>query len=228
MPGTKGAWQTEPHRSMHVAVEKGVPQFLVVEDDPLVADGVRLVLERHGSVRVAGSLAAARKMLDASAPGRCLIVDVGLPDGSGLDLLDEYKDLLEKLDVLVLTGMFERDLINRAVTLGARYAVKPISTTDLDEFVRSLAPRTLPNQNRNAIVDRESARFGLTTRETELVRLHVDGKPRNRIIKELNISPKTYANHVTSILTKTELPNMAALTIRLLLEAHRVGAKKPE
>src|SRR5687768_7779730 len=122
---------------MHVAVE-AIPQFLVVEDDPLVADSVKRVLERHGSVEVVGTLGAARETLGRITPERCLIIDVGLPDGSGLDLLDEHRDLLDRVDVLVLTGMVEPELVNRAATMGAHLALKPISGAMLSDFVRTL------------------------------------------------------------------------------------------
>jgi two-component system, LuxR family, response regulator FixJ len=202
---------------------EGLPQFLIVEDDPLVADGVKRVLEKHGQVEVVATIQAARETLARETPGRCMIVDVGLPDGSGLDLLEEHKALLDRIDVLVLTGMFERDLINRASMLGAHVALKPISASMLDDFVRSLVPRTAPVAARAKIVEREAARWKLTPREKEIVQLHVDGKTREEIIRELGISSKTYANHVTSILTKTDLANMSALAIRLLLEAQQAS-----
>ncbi len=205
-----------------VAVE-GVPQFLIIEDDPLVADSVRRILERHGSVQVVSTIEGARQKLAQEPPGRCLVVDVGLPDGSGLDLLEEHKNLLDKIDALVLTGMFERDLINRAATLGAHVALKPISGAMLDDFVKSLVPRKEGVPARQVIVEREAARWKLTPREKEIVQLHVDGKTREEIIKTLGISSKTYANHVTSILTKTDLSNMSALAIRLLLEAQQAS-----
>ena len=205
---------------MQVAVEMG-PQFLVVEDDPLVADSVRHVLERHGSVQVVSTIDAARRTLERITPERCLIVDVGLPDGSGLDFLQEHRELLDRIDVLVLTGMFERELINRAATMGAHVALKPISASMLSDFVRSLEPRTEPMAARTRIVERAASQWKLTPREKEIVQLHVDGKTREQIITELGISSKTYANHVTSILTKTELSNMNTLAIRLLLEAQQ-------
>jgi two-component system, NarL family, response regulator DevR len=196
-------------------------QFLVVEDDPLVANGVKLVLEKHGSVEVVSTIQAARETLARETPERCLTVDVGLPDGSGLDLLEEHRELLDRIDVLVLTGRFEREVINRAATLGAHVALKPISPAMLDDFVRSLLPRGEPNDARSRIVEREATRWKLTPREKEIVRLHVDGNTREEIIRKLGISSKTYANHVTSILTKTDLANMSALAIRLLLEAQQ-------
>jgi two-component system, NarL family, response regulator DevR len=152
-----------------------------------------------------------------------LIVDVGLPDGSGIDLIEEHRELVDKIEVLVLTGRNERELINRVVALGARFAVKPLSKEDLDRFVRSMVPRTTPDESRTKIVDKEAARWKLTTREKEIVQLHVDGRTREQIIKQLNISPKTYANHVTSILTKTDCANMSALAIQLLLEAQQIN-----
>ncbi len=169
------------------------------------------------------TIEAARETLARETPERCLIVDVGLPDGSGLDLLEEHRTLLDRIDVLVLTGMFERDLINRAATLGAHVALKPISASMLDEFVRALVPRTPGVDARTHIVEREAARWKLTPREKEIVQLHVDGRTREEIIRTLGISSKTYANHVTSILTKTDLSNMSALAIRLLIEAQQTS-----
>lgn len=109
---------------------------LLVEDDALVAAGIRAGLGVHGfAVDVATSIREARAMIDGVASD-VVILDRGLPDGDGLDLLVDWRDSGREEPVLVLTA---RDAVaDRVAGLqeGADdYLIKPF---DLDELVARL------------------------------------------------------------------------------------------
>jgi two-component system, OmpR family, phosphate regulon response regulator PhoB len=101
--------------------------ILVIEDDPAAARLLQTALGRNGhAVEVAGDLAAGRHAVE---PGRhhLMILELFLPDGSGLDLLRYLRgDLGSTLPVLLLTGHRQDDLLARAEAAGASgYMTKP-------------------------------------------------------------------------------------------------------
>lgn len=106
--------------------------ILVVEDDPQVAASLRDLLEREGYVvRVAGSIAEARRELASDAPVDGMLLDWRLPDGEGIDLLKELRKTSD-LPILMVTARVE--VIDRVLGLeiGADdYVTKPVEPREL-------------------------------------------------------------------------------------------------
>ena len=116
--------------------------LLVVDDEPHIGLVLRPFLEERGyRVTYARSLAEARKTLAAasSAPDG-LLLDLHLPDGSGLDLLRELRgqDATARLPVLVLTAEGEERVLREARRLGAALVTKPFSPTKLSQRVATM------------------------------------------------------------------------------------------
>ena len=111
-------------------MDKG--HLLLVEDDPLVQEKNKVMLERRGyKVRQAYTLAEARAAMAEEAP-RVIILDIGLPDGSGLDFLQEIRET-SNIPVLMLTAMGTPEDKVRGLTTGSDdYLAKPY---DFDEFL---------------------------------------------------------------------------------------------
>lgn len=101
--------------------------LLLVEDDRDLATALQSILEQEGhAVEVAGSLAEARATLDERLP-EILLLDLGLPDGSGLDLLDEIRATDEVLGVIVLTGSSNPEIVVECMKRGAdHFLPKPV------------------------------------------------------------------------------------------------------
>jgi two-component system catabolic regulation response regulator CreB len=116
-------------------------RVLVVEDEPAIADAIEYALRSDGlAVERVGTLAAARAAL-ARQPPDLVVLDVGLPDGSGFDLCRELRRA-SLLPVLFLTA--RGDEIDRVVglELGADdYVVKPFSPRELSARVRAILRR---------------------------------------------------------------------------------------
>jgi CheY-like chemotaxis protein len=116
--------------------------ILVVEDDVDTADALHQLLAESGySVRVANSVAAATRIFQ-ERPADILVTDVGLPDGSGLELLGALKTFSPQLRAIVLSGYgMERD-IERSRSLGfAEHFVKPLNLTRLIAALDALGPQ---------------------------------------------------------------------------------------
>jgi signal transduction histidine kinase len=109
------------------------PTFLVVENDKAVAGVVCRRLERHGRARVAATIDEARRALD-ERPFAAVVVDVRLPDGSGLEWLASVRAMGVQTPALVLTAFDDLDAERKAARLGARFSLKPWRHDLLDTF----------------------------------------------------------------------------------------------
>jgi len=107
--------------------------LLMVEDEPVVQENNRMILERRGyRLRQAYNLEEARVMI-AEEPPRAIILDIQLPDGNGLDLLQEIRSSSD-IPVLVLTAMgTPKDIIKGLEAGGDDYLTKP---HDLPTFLK--------------------------------------------------------------------------------------------
>ncbi|MGC9445543.1 response regulator [Cereibacter johrii] len=117
-------------------------RILIVEDDPVLADGLQVGLRLAGfGPEAVGTLEDARAALDA---GRfeAMVLDLMLPDGSGLDLLAELRAARETVPVLVLTARDRLDDRVRGLDLGADdYLGKPFELEELAARLRALGRR---------------------------------------------------------------------------------------
>src|SRR5579859_2162845 len=145
---------------------------LVVEDQPNVANAIVRAVARHAPAARAASVRDALRM--AREPERtwmAAIVDVGLPDGCGIDLARRLRELLG-VQVLVVTGRDQRTLANDAQAIGAHFAFKPVGTRDIDTFMQRVI-RDQPDRRVIHALDALVEQWELSARETELVRLRL-------------------------------------------------------
>ncbi len=112
--------------------EREVPRLLLVDDDPVFREVLGAALRRRGfEVWAAGDLASTRVILDAFHPDRA-IVDLKLPDGSGLELVARLAALDPVPRILVLTGYASIATAVEAVKLGAvNYLPKPATPDEI-------------------------------------------------------------------------------------------------
>jgi DNA-binding response OmpR family regulator len=114
--------------------------LLVVDDEPHIGLVLRPYLEQLGyRVSFARSLADARAALGAAPPDG-LLLDLHLPDGSGLDFLRDLRAAggTARLPVLVLTAEGEERVLREARRLGAELVTKPFSPTKLSQRVATM------------------------------------------------------------------------------------------
>jgi DNA-binding response OmpR family regulator len=123
--------------------------LLVVDDEPHIGLLLRPHLERLGyRVSLARTLADARSALsDRAAPLDAMLLDLHLPDGSGLDLLRELRTRPEtrEFPVIVLTAEGEERVLEEAEELGAGLLTKPFSPTKLTARIAALLGETPAN-----------------------------------------------------------------------------------
>jgi DNA-binding NarL/FixJ family response regulator len=187
-----------------------------VDDHASFRQGVAAALEAEPGLRVAGqagSLAEARTMLGEFDVA---VVDLGLPDGFGGDLIRELRAANPHAQALVLSATGERSEIARAVESGAAGVLhKSSEMAEVADAVRRLrAGETLmpleeivdllrfAGARKDEERDARQALSTLTEREREVLSLLAEGLDAQAIAARLHISAKTERNHVAKILFK--------------------------
>jgi DNA-binding NarL/FixJ family response regulator len=199
------------------------PVFLIVEDDDGVARSLARRLTKFGEPVVAGSLAAAQAELDVRRPTG-MILDISLPDGSGLDWLERLAR--EKRDpcTLVLTGHDDRPFESRVLLIGHHLLHKPITVADIHHFARyCAAAEQLTAERARRIVARLASQSDLTLRQTQLLALAVARVDRRDWPTIVEVSPERMKKVIRSLLRRAggrTLDDIASDIIRQVMTAH--------
>ncbi len=188
-------------------------RLLVVEDHPIFRDGLLAALKTSEDlvvVSVAETVAEARKALRATPPPDVALVDLGLPDGSGIEVIAAAS--ASGTRVLVLTMSHDAEDLVRAVRAGARgYVVKGSDRADILSAIHRVAQGdAVFGSNVAELVldavggqDARAAAFPtLSVRELDILDLLAVGLPNGSIATRMHLSEKTVRNYVSSILGK--------------------------
>jgi len=197
--------------------EAGEPiRVLLVEDHAAVREALAAAFRREPEFEVvgeAGTLAEARGML---AEVDVALVDLGLPDGDGSDLIAVLREAEPNAHAIVLSAGLDRSAVARAVERGAAGALSKVSRLgDVIEAVRrvrageTLLPvdevvellRFASRERERELLDRQAIE-SLTSRELEILQLIADGCDSRHAASRLHISVRTQRNHVANILGK--------------------------
>lgn len=212
-------------------------RILLVDDHASTREPLAFMLEHEPDLTViaqAGSLAEARQAVEeAGALIEIAVVDLGLPDGSGEELIPELRHTNPDAAALILTYFSDRERLARAVRAGASGVLhKSASVEEVVDAVRRLhageqllsleevldALRLVDQERRKEREARLSFQK-LTDRELEVLRALADGLSDKEIAERFYVSPATVRSHVTSILSKLE----ATSRLQALVLAVRCG-----
>ena len=155
-------------------------EVALIEDHIVVADGFERLINESETVRVTGKAHSAYgcwKLLESAQPD-VLMLDIGLPDGNGIDLCTKIKEKYPKLKVLMLTSYNELATISRALDAGADgYVLKTSTQEELLEGIIAVASgeRYLCEEANTTLTVNKKNRLELTPREMELLQLIAAG-----------------------------------------------------
>jgi len=190
----------------------------LVDDHEIVRRGLVDLVHSQADLEVVGEAGTVRQAIgriEATAPD-VAVLDMRLPDGSGIDLCRDIRSRLPAVACLILTAYDDDAAVGAAVLAGAAgYILKDIGGPRLVDAIRSVAKgRSLMDE---ALVHRATERIrhraddsdprlgSLGLRERQILRLIADGLTNRQIGEELGIAEKTVKNYVSSLLSKLGL-----------------------
>ena len=194
-------------------------RVFVVDDHPIVRQGLALLINREDDMVVCGEAEDAHSAIQAVASTKpdILIVDISLNGPDGLDLLKDVRLRYPELPVLILSMHDESMYAERALRAGAQgYIMKQEATEKVLVAVRRIlskeiyiseriANRMLQRYIGNRGAGRPSSIADLTDRELEVFRLIGEGHSTRQIAEELHISVKTVESYQAHIKEKLSL-----------------------
>ncbi len=216
-------------------------RVLIVDDHAVVRAGLRMLIESHPGLIVAGE---AKNRYDALAVAAhehpdIILLDLNLSGESGLDIIPELLAIANGTRILVLTGVRDLEAHQQAVRLGAMGVVlkdqpaevmlKAIAKVHAGEvwIDRAMMASVLSDLSRGRAApaaDPEAAKLAtLTEREREVTRLISKGLKNRQIAERLFISETTVRHHLTSIFSKLGVSDR----LELVIYAYRYSLAKP-
>ena len=183
-------------------------RLVIVDDHPIVREGLKAYLELQGDLEVVAEAGSVREALERIATHEpdLVLLDLQLPDASGLKVLAHLAHVVKRPKVLVLTSFLDEDYLREALRAGAAgYVVKHAGPAKLVDSVRAALRGELPldpGAVKLLAQERDDPLDALTPREREVLARLAEGKSNKRIARELGIVEKTVKSHVSSILAK--------------------------
>ncbi len=205
-------------------------RIFIVDDHPIVREGLSLMMNREPDLMVCGEAEEAGSALQAipTAKPDFLIVDISLSGPDGLDLLKSIRARYPSLPVLILSMHDESIYAERALRAGANgYIMKQEATERVLVAVRQIltqkvyvsdriANRMLQQYIRGSVSETQSPIAELSDRELEVFRLIGEGHSTRMIAEELHLSVKTVESYQAHIKEKLSLKNGRELVQRAI------------
>lgn len=209
-------------------------KILVIDDHPLIQEALKHVL---GELDAALDLVQAEDASDAhaalaAAPDTELIVlDLTLPRSDGFELLTELRSDWPGIPLLVLSATHDRATVERALDLGAMgFIPKTANTRVLIDALRLVlsggvyVPADCPGTGARPRALARAEDLGLTLRQSDVLRLLVQGKPNKLICRDLSLSEGTVKVHVSAILRALNVHNRTQVVIELARRGVRLDS----
>jgi DNA-binding NarL/FixJ family response regulator len=199
-------------------------RVLIADDHPLYRDGLRAALSAAG-FDVIGEAADGRQAVALSLEQQpdVVIMDLNMPDMGGIEATRRIAHGSPHVAILVLTMLADDDSVFAALRVGARgYLLKGAGQGEIVRAVQTVAEGggVFGASVARRVMEHFSGRHAsepfpeLTEREREILAMVAAGQNNAAIADRLMLAPKTVRNHISSILTKLQVPDRAQAIIR--------------
>jgi DNA-binding NarL/FixJ family response regulator len=200
-------------------------RILLVDDHEVVRLGLTTLLEDVPGVRLVGEAGSAAEAIQACErlDPDLVILDIRLPDRSGVETCRLITDRWPHIQVIILTSYVSDDLIAETIVAGATgYVRKQVGNEELVRAIEAVrrgealldpqtTQRVLRRMRQTEPLLKAQAFRNLSKRELQILHLVSQGHSNREIAERLSISEKTVRNHVTSLLHKLNLSNRIEL-----------------
>jgi DNA-binding NarL/FixJ family response regulator len=194
-------------------------RLLVVDDHEVVRRGLVALLDRRGGFEVVAQAGSVAESIDAAARFEpdLVVMDVRLPDGTGIEACREIRAARPATRVVMLTSYPDEEAVLSAIIAGASgYLLKQIRGRDLVAALEAVGrgeslldsavtEKVLERVRRMASGSETDDLAGLTSQERKILLLVAEGKTNKEIAADVFLSDKTVKNYVSSILSKLNL-----------------------
>ena len=200
-------------------------RLLLVDDHAVVRSGLRMLLENERDVEIIGEASSAREAIEAAMrlKPNIILMDIGLPDLSGIDATREIKKHMPEVSIVALTIHEDEEYFFKMLEAGATgYVPKRAAPEELLTAIRAAATGQVylyPSLAKLLVRDfltggrpsEEQTSSELTDREQEVLTYLAEGANNEEIAAALVISPKTVARHRENIMRKLSLHSRSEL-----------------
>lgn len=201
--------------------------ILLAEDQALVRQGIKMMIEQHPSFRVVAEVANGKEAVDAYEKHLVdlVLMDVRMPVMTGIEATKVIRQRDPKAKVLILTTFADDEYAMEALKLGALgYLLKDADAASLLSSIESclnggisidasVAGKVVPRLINRPLESSGAEMIELTSRERSILQLVGEGKNNQEIAEALHLSIGTVKNHVTVILQKLGLRDRTQLAI---------------
>ncbi len=192
-------------------------RVLIVDDHPVVREGLAAVLEDTKDIRVVGALGSAEEALASvgAGPPDVVLLDLELPGMNGVDAIPGLTAAAPRSRIIVLTAYDTEERVLGALKAGAAgYLLKGAGAAEIVQAIRAVAaggsyltPRVAARVVARVNAPRRSGT--LSDRERQVLRLVARGRANKQIARDLGITERTVKFHMTSIFNKLGADNRA-------------------
>ena len=184
---------------------------MIIDDHEVVRRGIAEVVDRAEGMSVvaeAGSVADGARRAALVRP-QVLLVDLQLPDGTGIELLRTVRETLPTARAIVLTSFDDDDALAAALEAGAAaYLLKTVRGAEITDVIRAVAAGRVLLDERTVTrrkAGHDDPTENLTPSELKVIELIGEGLSNREIAERLGVVEKTVKNHITSLLAKMGL-----------------------
>lgn len=184
---------------------------MIIDDHEVVRRGISEVVERADGLSVVAEAGSVEEALNRAKIVRpdVALVDLRLPDGTGIDIITRMAVEVPSVRPIVLTSFDDDDALDEALQAGAKaYLLKSVRGAEITEVIKAVAAgrvlldeRTLTRRR----ADNDDPTADLTPSERKVLDLIGDGLSNREIGDRLGVAEKTVKNHITSLLSKMGL-----------------------
>jgi DNA-binding NarL/FixJ family response regulator len=192
-------------------MDKSTPRILIVDDHNLIREGLKTALSRTGYSNI-GEAASKKEAIAsiASNPPEVIVLDLNLPDGSGLEIIAWVRNLSQSIGIVILTMSDNDEHLLASLQSGASAYV--LKTAPIQEVVSAvvqaqLAPLSFSAYGLHAAISRKDDGYGLTSRELQVLALLPKGSTSSQIGSLLFVTEATIKSHLAHIYRKLNVEN---------------------